>query len=60
MSDYQPQLSLTSKEALLKAYIPFIKNGGFYLANSKNQKMGDTFKVELKLMDDNEHFYFVV
>ena len=54
MTDDQEQLNLPSKEALLKAYIPFVQNGGFYLPNCQNHMMGDTFKVELNLIDDNE------
>ena len=49
------QLTLLNKEDLLKAYIPFVKNGGFYLANSNNYVMEDTLKVELKLMEETEY-----
>ena len=59
MSDFEIQQHITTKEQLLRAYIPFVKNGGFLIANTNNSAMGDTLKIAINFMDETETHTFV-
>lgn len=45
-------LNINSKSALYAAYMPFIKNGGFFIPTSKAYAPGDEVFMLLQLMDD--------
>lgn len=45
-------LSISSRSAIHAAYMPFIKNGGFFIPMSRQYALGDEVFVLLQLMDD--------
>lgn len=45
-------LAIREKAALYAAYMPFLKNGGIFLATQKPYKLGDEIFVILTLMDE--------
>ncbi|MEO5574050.1 MAG: PilZ domain-containing protein [Gammaproteobacteria bacterium] len=42
------------KNALYSAYMPFVKNGGLFVATTKHYQLGDEVFVLLSLLDDPE------
>ena len=44
--------AFTDKAALYAAYMPFIQNGGIFIANSRRYELGDDIFLVLKLLDD--------
>lgn len=46
--------AFTDKASLYAAYMPFIQNGGIFIANSRRYELGDDIFLVLKLLDDPE------
>ncbi|HPB73905.1 MAG TPA: PilZ domain-containing protein [Chromatiaceae bacterium] len=44
--------AFTDKNSLYAAYMPFIQNGGIFIANSRRYALGDDIFLILKLLDD--------
>ncbi|MDD3353988.1 PilZ domain-containing protein [Zoogloea sp.] len=49
-------LNISSKSALYAAYMPFIKNGGFFVPTARDYKLGDEIFMLLSLMDDTTKY----
>ena len=47
-------LTIRDKSALYAAYMPFIKNGGFFIPTSKAYYLGDEVFMLLTLMEEKE------
>lgn len=47
-------LSIKDKAALYSAYMPFITNGGLFVATDKNYKLGEEIFLLLNIMDEPE------
>ncbi|RLK50367.1 type IV pilus assembly protein PilZ [Alkalispirillum mobile] len=47
-------LSIKDKSALYAAYMPFLKNGGLFVPNSKSYQLGDEVFMLLSLMEESE------
>ena len=47
-------LSIKSKDDLYSAYMPFVNNGGLFIATQKSYKLGDEVVILLSLMDEPE------
>ena len=47
-------LTIRDKSALYAAYMPFVKNGGLFIATNKSYKLGDEVFMLLTLMEDKE------
>jgi len=45
-------LNINDKEQLFKAYMPFIKNGGLFVATPEAYQMGQEVKILLKLLEE--------
>jgi type IV pilus assembly protein PilZ len=52
-------LAVKDKGALYAAYIPFVRNGGLFLATKKYYKLNDKVFMLITLMEDNEHLWAV-
>jgi len=50
--------SITDKNALYEAYMPFIKNGGLFIPTKKTYALGNEIFVLLSLMDESEKIPF--
>lgn len=46
--------SIKDKAVLYAAYMPFVKNGGIFIATGKSYKLGDEVFMLLSLMDEPE------
>ena len=47
-------LSIKDKAALYSAYMPFVTNGGLFVATDKNYKLGEEIFLLLNIMDEPE------
>lgn len=47
-------LSIKDKAALYSAYMPFVANGGLFVATDKNYKLGEEIFLLLNIMDEPE------
>lgn len=47
-------LSIKDKNLLFMAYMPFIRNGGIFIATEKQYRLGDEVFILLSLMDSTE------
>ena len=47
-------LSIKDKVALYSAYMPFVTNGGLFVATDKNYKLGEEIFLLLNIMDEPE------
>ena len=47
-------LSIKDKAALYSAYMPFVTNGGLFVATDKNYKLGEEIFLLLNIMDEQE------
>lgn len=47
-------ISMKDKAVLYAAYMPFVRNGGLFIATNKNFAIGDEVFLLLRLMDDPE------
>lgn len=47
-------LSIKDKSALYAAYMPFLKNGGLFVPNSRSYELGDEVFMLLSLMEESE------
>jgi|TARA_R100001143_G_scaffold23919_2_gene24609 type IV pilus assembly protein PilZ len=47
-------LSIKDKAALYSAYMPFVSNGGLFVATDKNYKLGEEIFLLLNIMDEPE------
>ncbi|MNZ66784.1 PilZ domain protein [compost metagenome] len=47
-------LALKDKAQLYAAYMPFVRNGGLFIATSKSYRLGDEVFMLLTLMDEPE------
>ena len=45
-------LSIKDKAALYSAYMPFVTNGGLFVATDKNYKLGEEIFLLLNIMDE--------
>ena len=48
-------LSIKDKAALYSAYMPFVTNGGLFVATDKNYKLGEEIFLLLNIMDEPEN-----
>lgn len=51
-------VSITDKNALYDAYMPFVKNGGLFIATKKTYALGNEVFVLLSLMEEKEKIPF--
>lgn len=51
-------LSITDKQALYDAYMPFVKNGGLFIPTKKTYALGNEVFVLLTLMEEKEKIPF--
>jgi len=49
-------VAFKDKAALYAAYMPFVKNGGLFVATNKAYQLGDEVFILLSLMDEAEKF----
>ena len=49
-------LSIKDKAALYSAYMPFVTNGGLFVATDKNYKLGEEIFLLLNIMDESDGF----
>ncbi|MCG6867985.1 MAG: PilZ domain-containing protein [Gammaproteobacteria bacterium] len=47
-------VSIKDKGSLYAAYMPFVKNGGLFVATRKPHKIGDDVFILLSIMEENE------
>ncbi len=47
-------VTIKDKSALYSAYMPFLKNGGLFVATEKNYKMGEEVFLLVRLVDESE------
>ena len=47
-------LSIKDKAALYSAYMPFVTNGGLFVATDKNYRLGEEIFLLLNIMDEPE------
>jgi type IV pilus assembly protein PilZ len=47
-------IDLNDPQKLFKAYMPFITNGGLFIATDNTHQLGDEITVNLKLMNEAE------
>ena len=47
-------LNIKDKAALYSAYMPFVTNGGLFVATDKNYKLGEEIFLLLNIMDEPE------
>ena len=47
-------LSIKAQAALYSAYMPFVTNGGLFVATDKNYKLGEEIFLLLNIMDEPE------
>ncbi len=48
------KLKIDDKQELYRCYMPFVENGGFFIATTKDYAMGDELFLVLSLFDDND------
>lgn len=51
-------VAIKDKPALYEAYMPFVKNGGLFIATKKEYALGNDVFVLLSLMDEQEKIPF--
>lgn len=49
-------LTIRDKNALLAAYMPYLKNGGIFVPTDKPFELGDEVFVLLSLMEENQRY----
>lgn len=47
-------LAIRERSALFAAYMPFLKNGGLFIATSKSYQLGDEIFLLLSLLEERE------
>ncbi len=48
------RLQIRDKATLHDCYMPFIENGGLFIANHTSYRLGDEVAIQLTLMDETE------
>lgn len=51
-------VAIKDKQSLYEAYMPFVKNGGLFIATKKEYALGNDVFVLLSLMDEQEKIPF--
>jgi type IV pilus assembly protein PilZ len=47
-------ITIKDKQALYMSYMPFVKNGGLFVATKKDYNLGDELFLLVKIMDEEE------